>query len=48
MGIENIMDSKKFAKPDREKKQLITDYAFFEDLVVKLHFLKRVQDELDV
>ena len=29
------------------EKKLITDYAFFEDIIVKMHFIKEVQDDFD-
>ena len=29
------------------EKKLITDYAFYEDIIVKLHLLKQIQDDRD-
>ena len=45
-GPQDFMEQRKLAKASGQKK-LITDFAFYEDLNVKLHFLKQVQDDLD-
>lgn len=29
------------------EKKLITDYAFYEDIIVKMHLLRQIQDECD-
>lgn len=29
------------------EKKLIVDYAFFEDIITKLHFIKEVQSDID-
>ena len=29
------------------EKKLITDYAFYQEIIIKFHFIKHAQDEID-
>ena len=30
------------------EKKLVTDYAFYQEIVIKMHFIKEAQDEMQV